>query len=138
VPAHGWLGLGVIVIAETLCCSRATGRGSLVHPIVWTGYVLVADAVAARVTGRSYLTNGRTELPLVVLASIGAWWLFEWYNAPRFWRGAPTGSASGGSITVSSPTPGCGASATTGRSRRSFPRCFSPPPRCVPPSPERA
>ena len=26
-------------------------------------------------------------MPLVVLASIGAWWLFEWYNAPRFWRG---------------------------------------------------
>ena len=22
-----------------------------------------------------------------MLASIGAWWLFEWYNAPRFWRG---------------------------------------------------
>ena len=23
----------------------------------------------------------------VALASIGIWWLFEWYNAPRFWRG---------------------------------------------------
>jgi hypothetical protein len=24
---------------------------------------------------------------LVALASVGCWWLFEWYNAPRFWRG---------------------------------------------------
>jgi len=87
VPAHGWLGLGVIVIAETLLFAGHPVVGHWFTPIVWTGYVLVADAVAARVTGRSYLTNGRTELPLVVLASIGAWWLFEWYNAPRFWQG---------------------------------------------------
>ena len=24
---------------------------------------------------------------LVALVSVGGWWLFEWYNAPRFWRG---------------------------------------------------
>ena len=87
MPAHGWLGLGVIVIAETLLFAGHPVVGHWFTPIVWTGYVLVADAVAARVTGRSYLTSGRTELPLVVLASIGAWWLFEWYNAPRFWQG---------------------------------------------------
>jgi hypothetical protein len=40
----------------------------------------------ARATGRSYLTTDRAELVLVVLASIGGWWLFEWYDAPRFWR----------------------------------------------------
>ena len=56
-------------------------------PVVWTGYVLLADALVARWTGRSYLTAARAEGVLVALASIGCWWLFEWYDAPRFWRG---------------------------------------------------
>jgi len=53
---------------------------------VWTGYVLFVDALAARVTGRSYLTSDRGDGVLVALASVGCWWLFELYNAPRFWR----------------------------------------------------
>ena len=49
--------------------------------------MLVADALAARLTGRSYLTTNRVDGVLVALASVLGWWLFEWYNAPRFWRG---------------------------------------------------
>jgi len=56
-------------------------------PIVWTGYVLFIDALVARLTGRSYLTTARSELVLVALVSIAGWWLFDWYNAPRCWRG---------------------------------------------------
>ena len=84
---HGWLGAGVVAVAETLLVAGHPVVGRWFTPIVWTGYVLLADAVVARLTGRSYLTTGRAELVLVVLASIGGWWLFEWYNAPRFWRG---------------------------------------------------
>ena len=87
LPAHGWLGLGVIVVAEALLFAGQPVVGHWFTPIVWTGYVLLTDALAARVSGRSYLTTGRAELPLLLLASVGAWWLFEWYNAPRFWRG---------------------------------------------------
>src|SRR5262249_25832626 len=63
--------------------------GHWLTPIVWTGYVLLVDALVARATGRSYLTTHRLEGVLVALVSIGSWWLFEWYNAPRFWRGGP-------------------------------------------------
>jgi len=87
VSPHGWLGLGVIVAAEGLLAAGHPGVGHWFTPIVWTGYVLLADALAARLTGRSYLTTGRAELVLVAAASIACWWLFEWYNAPRFWRG---------------------------------------------------
>src|SRR5713101_8644632 len=45
------------------------------------------DAVVFRLTGRSYLTTDRVEGVLVALTSVAAWWLFEWYNAPPFWRG---------------------------------------------------
>jgi hypothetical protein len=85
--AHGWLGLGVIVAAELLLLVGEPTVGRWFTPVVWTGYVLLVDALASRLTGQSYLTTARTELVLVVLASIGCWWLFEWYNAPRFWRG---------------------------------------------------
>jgi hypothetical protein len=87
VPGHGWLGLAVILAAEGLLLAGQPVVGRWFTPIVWTGYVLLADALAARLAGRSYLTGARAELVLVALASIGCWWLFEWYNAPRFWRG---------------------------------------------------
>ena len=40
-----------------------------------------------RVTGWSYLNTHRADGVLLALTSIACWWLFEWYNAPRFWRG---------------------------------------------------
>lgn len=84
---HGWAGLGIILAAEALLFSGSAVMGRWFTPIVWTGYVLFIDALVARLTGRSYLTTNRTEGLLVALASIIGWWLFEWYNAPRFWRG---------------------------------------------------
>jgi hypothetical protein len=82
-----WLGGTIIVVAEALLFGGSEIVGRWFTPIVWTGYVLLADGLCARLTGRSYLTTGRVEGVLVALASVGGWWLFEWYNAPRFWRG---------------------------------------------------
>jgi hypothetical protein len=81
------VGLVIIVAAEAALFAGQPLVARWFTPIVWTGYVLLADALAARLTGASYLTTHRADLVLVVLASILAWWLFEWYNAPRFWRG---------------------------------------------------
>lgn len=84
---HGYVGLAVIVAAEAALLAGQPLVGRWFTPIVWTGYVLFVDALTARLTGASYLTTHRTEGVLVALASIASWWLFEWYNAPRFWRG---------------------------------------------------
>ena len=86
-PLHGYLGAAVIVGAELLLVSGSALVGRWFTPIVWTGYVLLMDAVVRSLTGRSYLTTDRAEGVLVVLASVAGWWLFELYNAPRFWRG---------------------------------------------------
>jgi hypothetical protein len=86
-PLHGYAGAAVIVGAEALLVAGSPVVGRWFTPIVWTGYVLLMDAVVARLTGRSYLTTDRLEGVLVALASVACWWLFEWYNAPRFWRG---------------------------------------------------
>jgi len=87
VPTYGFIGLGVMLGAEALLLSGNRVIAEWFAPIVWTGYVLSMDALVARLTGRSYLTTARGELVLVALCSIAGWWLFEWYNAPRFWRG---------------------------------------------------
>jgi len=76
-----------MVVAEALLFAGHPLVGRWFTPIVWTGYVLFADGLCARLTGRSYLTTDRVEGVLVALASLAGWWLFEWYNAPRFWRG---------------------------------------------------
>ncbi len=84
---HGWVGLGIVLAAEALLFRGNPLVGRWFTPIVWTGYVLFADGLVARLTGASLLTTERGELVGVTLASVGCWWLFEWYNAPRFWRG---------------------------------------------------
>jgi hypothetical protein len=87
LPPHGWVGALIVVAAEVLLLTGHPVVARWFTPIVWTGYVLLIDAVVARLTGRSYVTTDREELVWVALASIACWWLFEWYNAPRFWRG---------------------------------------------------
>lgn len=84
---HGWLGLGIVGVAEALLFGGEPLVGRWFTPMVWTGYVLTLDALVARLTGVSYLTGARGEGVLVALVSVAGWWLFEWYNAPRFWRG---------------------------------------------------
>ncbi|HVF55163.1 MAG TPA: hypothetical protein VM934_03380 [Pyrinomonadaceae bacterium] len=84
--AHGYVGLFVMLAAEAFLFSGNRVVGEWFTPIVWTGYVLLADALVAKVKGRSLLTTDRDELLVIVAVSVGAWWLFEFYNAPRFWK----------------------------------------------------
>ncbi len=87
MPVHGWIGLVVIALAEALLFAGNRLVGEWFTPVAWTGYVLFVDGLVFRWTAQSYLTTRRVELVLMALASAGCWWLFELYNAPRFWRG---------------------------------------------------
>jgi hypothetical protein len=84
---HGWFGVGIVLAAEIALLAGQPLVARWFTPIVWTGYVLCVDAIVARRLGRSYLTTDRTDGVLLAVTSIACWWLFEWYNAPRFWRG---------------------------------------------------
>ena len=75
-----------MVAAEALLFSGNQIVGRWFTPIVWTGYILFVDALVYALKGRSLLMTDRLELVVVSVVSIGAWWLCEFYNAPRFWN----------------------------------------------------
>jgi hypothetical protein len=77
----------VIGAAEVLLFSGYRRVGEWFTPVVWTGYILLVDGLVRARSGHSYLTTGRRELAGVIAASLAGWWLFEFYNAPRFWWG---------------------------------------------------
>ncbi len=85
-PFYGYLGIALIAAAELLLFSGNSLVGHWFTPIVWTGYILFVDAIVCKLKGRSLVTTRRLELVIIALASVALWWLFEFYNAPRFWR----------------------------------------------------
>ncbi len=85
-PLYGYLGFLIMVAAEALLFSGNQIVGRWFTPIVWTGYILFVDGLVYAVRSRSLLMTDRLELLVIVVVSIGAWWLCEFYNAPRFWK----------------------------------------------------
>ena len=83
---YGYLGLAVIVLAEVLLFAGNDLVGHWFTPVVWTGYILFVDASVYKFAGRSLLMTDRLEFVIIAVVSIGCWWLFEWYNSPRFWK----------------------------------------------------
>jgi hypothetical protein len=83
---HGHAGLLIIFLAEALLFSGNKVVGAWFTPIVWTGYILFVDALVYKLKGRSLLVTNRAEFLIVAVISIAGWWLFEFYNAPRFWN----------------------------------------------------
>jgi hypothetical protein len=83
---HGYCGLAIIIVAEILLFSGNQFVGRWFTPIVWTGYILLIDALVLRFSGHSLVITDRVELLIIVVISIAVWWLCEFYNAPRFWR----------------------------------------------------
>jgi hypothetical protein len=83
---HGYAGLAIILAAETSLFTGNQLVGRWFTPIVWTGYILFVDALVFRIKSRSLLVNDRSEFLILAVVSVAGWWLFEFYNAPRFWQ----------------------------------------------------
>ena len=84
--AHGYAGIAIILLAEALLFSGNQFVGHWFTPIVWTGYILFVDALVYKLKGQSLLMTDRLEFLVIAIVSIAGWWLFEFYNAPRFWK----------------------------------------------------
>src|SRR5258706_3073276 len=81
---YGYLGFAIIVLAEVLLFGGNRLVGHWFTPIVWTGYILFIDALVYNFKGKSLLMTDRLEVLIIVMISIGPWWLCKLYTAPRF------------------------------------------------------
>jgi hypothetical protein len=77
---YGWLGLIIVVGAEALLFAGQPFVAQWFTPIVWTGYILLADAVALRLRGHSLLHDRPRTALMMAWISVGCWLLFEIYN----------------------------------------------------------
>ncbi|MCJ7502759.1 MAG: hypothetical protein MUP80_06845, partial [Acidobacteriia bacterium] len=78
--ACGWIGLGIILVAEGLLFWGSRWVAIFITPIAWTGYLLLIDAAVWSLRGESRL--GKTPAHLFSLAfwSVPLWLIFEAYN----------------------------------------------------------
>ncbi|HEY72720.1 MAG: hypothetical protein DRJ03_20965 [Chloroflexi bacterium] len=77
---YGWLGLGIVIVAEICLFARQPFVATWFTPIVWSGYILFADALALRLRGHSLLHDRPREALMMTWISVGCWLLFEVYN----------------------------------------------------------
>ena len=79
-PRQGYIGAGVVFVAEVLMFAGLEPVATYFTPIAWTGYIFWADAAVYSIRGRSLWKNHRTEFAWLALCSIPLWLIFEAYN----------------------------------------------------------
>jgi hypothetical protein len=79
-PLYGWLGIVSLAAAELLMFRRIEPVATFFTPIVWSAYILIADAAVLALTNRSRLNNAPITLARMALLSIPLWLIFEAYN----------------------------------------------------------
>ncbi len=76
----GWTGLTTILLAEILLFLQTPFVMTFFTPVVWTGYVLLMDALVARLRGDSLLSGSPLEFFSLAFWSVPLWLIFEAYN----------------------------------------------------------
>jgi hypothetical protein len=80
MPAYAWLGLGLMLLSESLMLQRVEPFWSWHTPIAWTGYLLLADGLARRWRGDSWLWSAGREFLFLAALSVPLWLVFEGFN----------------------------------------------------------
>jgi hypothetical protein len=80
IPAWGWLGLTIILLAELLLYLRVRWVGVYFTPIVWTGYLLFVDSLVRSVKGSSLMAGSLRRFLWLACCSVPLWLVFEAYN----------------------------------------------------------
>ncbi len=78
--AWGWAGLAVILFAESALLLQVTWVAVYFTPLVWTGYLLLIDAMVWSLQGHSRLGSSAQEFLSLAFWSFTLWLIFEAYN----------------------------------------------------------
>jgi hypothetical protein len=79
-PIYGFFGLAIMIIAEVLLFRQVGIVTIYFTPIVWTGYILLVDALNYRIRGQSLIRTRKPEFLLLLPMSVFCWAIFELYN----------------------------------------------------------
>jgi len=79
-PAHGWLGIISLAVAEILMYRHVEPVATYFTPVAWSAFILIADAAVLAISGRSRLNDAPIVLLRMAALSIPLWLIFEAYN----------------------------------------------------------
>ncbi|MFA6461790.1 MAG: hypothetical protein WCV90_05975 [Candidatus Woesearchaeota archaeon] len=77
---YGYLGIILILFAQLNFLFKIKPFDLWYVPIVWSGYILLVDAIVFSLSKKSLISTYPKKFWLVVLLSIPLWSVFEWYN----------------------------------------------------------
>ncbi len=77
---YGWIGLGIIAVAEMALYLQVKPVAVYFTPIVWTGYIMAIDAAVFSLRGRSLLRTEPQAFVWMATLSIFLCFAFEGYN----------------------------------------------------------
>jgi hypothetical protein len=76
----GWGGLAIILSSEALLILRVDWTTTFFTPMVWTGYLLLMDALVWSLRGESRLGSKPADFLALAFWSVPLWLIFEAYN----------------------------------------------------------
>jgi len=80
LATYGWVGLIGLILAEWMMFRGVQPIATFFTPIVWTCYILLADACVLAIRGSSRLHDEAGQFLGLALLSIPLWLIFEAYN----------------------------------------------------------
>jgi hypothetical protein len=80
IKTYGWLGLLLLLVSEYCLIHKIEPFHTWFYCFAWWSYILLADSLLFKLSGRSLLTDRRREFWSMLPLSVFIWLLFEAYN----------------------------------------------------------
>jgi hypothetical protein len=80
LPAWGWVGLAIILVAEFFLFRHSQWVSIYFTPLAWTGYLLLIDGLVWSLRGQSCLSSTPRDFLALAFWSFPLWLVFEAYN----------------------------------------------------------
>ena len=77
---HLWIGLGLLLIFQTLLFLRIRPVITYFYSLIWWPYILVIDGLIYRIRGNSMITTSPKVFLRLIPWSAGLWLVFEGFN----------------------------------------------------------
>jgi hypothetical protein len=79
-PVYGYIGLGIMGLSEIFMSLDFRPVSGFFTPIVWTGYILIADAWLVKSSRPSLIRRYGSRFFSLCVYSVFFWMIFEYYN----------------------------------------------------------